>query len=389
MKIVRIVYDWPSPWSGLAPAPYGLTKAQALLGNDITVFCGKWPKAGTVEQIPGVRVYSFYREFVSGFMLLTTAPLMTLGFLLWRLFNRVDVYHVHGQFGLYFYFYKILFGFLDKAPVVAHAHVCFKARTLQMQKDGKRISRFAKYIDWPMSEFAQFLSTKVASAFIFVSENVKNEFLSFYKIDSKKCYVVESGVDSTLFKEPSKEEKTNFRKILNVSESDYLVSNLSFIVERKNTLVLVESLLSLPQEYKLLLVEAGNKEYIMKIKNLITIKNLNNRVIFVKPLSHLEVNRLYMASDMMVLPSSYEGFPKVVLEALSCGLKVIGGGFDFPLKVSGYYEVDNINAVSLSALIYEVSKNMDVVDSASVKEHFSWDNRARKINEIYEKILCK
>lgn len=387
MKIVRIVYDWPSPWSGLAPAPYGLTKAQVLLGNEVTVFCGKWPKAGTVEQIPGVKIYSFYREFVRGFMLLTTAPLMTFRLLLWRLFNKVDVYHVHGQFGLYFYIYKSLVSFLDKAPVVTHVHICFKARTLQMRKAGKKVSLFAKYVDWPLSELAQLLSTKVSSAFIFVSESVKSDFLLSYKVSENKCFVVESGVDTALFKEPSKAEKENFRKVLNVSESDHLISNLSFIVERKNTLTLVESLLFLPQEHKLLLIDAGNKEYIMKIKNFITTKNLNSRVVFVKPLSHLEVNKLYMASDMMVLPSSYEGFPKVVLEALSCGLKVLGSGFEFGVKVTGYYTINNLNAEDLSKLIIEVSKNNDTVDSTYVKERFSWDNRARKINEIYEKIL--
>ena len=50
MKILRIVYDWPPPWYGLAPAPYEMTVAQTKLGHTIDVFCGRWPRAGGAGQ---------------------------------------------------------------------------------------------------------------------------------------------------------------------------------------------------------------------------------------------------------------------------------------------------------------------------------------------------
>ena len=40
MNILRLVYEWPPPWDGLAPGPYELTEAQQKLGHDVVVFCG-------------------------------------------------------------------------------------------------------------------------------------------------------------------------------------------------------------------------------------------------------------------------------------------------------------------------------------------------------------
>src|SRR3989344_3395987 len=43
MNILRIVYDWPGKnviTEGLAPAPYGLSIAQARAGNKVYVLCG-------------------------------------------------------------------------------------------------------------------------------------------------------------------------------------------------------------------------------------------------------------------------------------------------------------------------------------------------------------
>jgi len=29
MNILRLIYDWPPPWDGLAPAPFEISRAQA------------------------------------------------------------------------------------------------------------------------------------------------------------------------------------------------------------------------------------------------------------------------------------------------------------------------------------------------------------------------
>ena len=40
MRILRCVYDWPPPWSGLAPAPYFLSKSQGKQNHNVLVLTG-------------------------------------------------------------------------------------------------------------------------------------------------------------------------------------------------------------------------------------------------------------------------------------------------------------------------------------------------------------
>ena len=47
------------------------------------------------------------------------------------------------------------------------------------------------------------------------------------------------------------------------------------------------------------------------------------RLIFLGGLAHSEVARAYQACDVFVLPSSREGWPNVVTEALACGCPVV------------------------------------------------------------------
>src|SRR3989344_1322734 len=84
MKILRIIYDWPPPWQGLAPHPYELTKAQVGLGHKFVIFCGHWPKAGQREKVDSVEFNTFVREPLPGTLTLTSSVFLFLYYLWWR-----------------------------------------------------------------------------------------------------------------------------------------------------------------------------------------------------------------------------------------------------------------------------------------------------------------
>ena len=382
MKIVRFVYEWPPPWIGLAPAPYELTKAQNELSNLITVFCARWPKAGPLKKISGVKIFTFFREPVMGTLLLTSAPLMTLSFLFWRLFNRVDVYHIHGHFGLYVYIYKFIFGFLDKTPIVAHFHNTVRGRKEELKKQGKEITPIRKFLDWPLAELSDRLAVKMSKACIFVSESLKEQAVLYYKVDPRKCYVLESGVNTKLFRQFSDKEKEDAKRRLGYSQSDVLILNDGFFVERKNIHLLIEALKYLPLEYKLMLVGKSELSYKQRLDSLIDQFGLGDRVKFLGEKNYEDIPDFLRASDLYVLPSSYEGFPKTVLQSLACGVPSIASGFSLPL-ITGLYELTSLDAKLLADKIREVSSLNTPVDTFSVSEKYSWDVRAKKLQSIY------
>ena len=69
MNILRIVYEWPPPWDGLAPAPYEVTAAQARLGHKIDVICARWPFSGPIEKLNNVTLHPLIREPLKGTLL--------------------------------------------------------------------------------------------------------------------------------------------------------------------------------------------------------------------------------------------------------------------------------------------------------------------------------
>ena len=106
MKILRLIYEWPPPWDGLAPAPYEMTQAQLKLGHTFDIFCGRWPFSGKIETLPNVLHHLFPREIVPGTLLLTSAPAMFIYYLYYRTKNKPDIIHAHGHFGAWLYLYR-------------------------------------------------------------------------------------------------------------------------------------------------------------------------------------------------------------------------------------------------------------------------------------------
>ena len=93
--------------------------------------------------------------------------------------------------------------------------------------------------------------------------------------------------------------------------------------ERKGQHLVVKALAQLPDEITLLMVgpyrELG---YEQKIEQLIERHGLSDRVDCLPFMEHVE--RAYRAGSIYLLPSTGEGMPNGMLEAMACGLVPIG-----------------------------------------------------------------
>ena len=75
-------------------------------------------------------------------------------------------------------------------------------------------------------------------------------------------------------------------------------------------------------DYHLVLVGEGILE--KELKDYCRSNTLSTKVTFAGYLSADKILDLYNESEIFVLPSLWEGFPKVLLEAMSCGAPAIG-----------------------------------------------------------------
>lgn len=390
MKILRIIYDWPPPWQGLASHPYELTVSQAKMGHEVEIFCGRWPKAGNIEQPKGVKINPIIREPFQGTIFFTSSVILFFKYLSWRKKNTPDIIHSHGHFGVWIYFYRV---FLQKyfpwskelqIPLVVHFHNIARDRWDSMEKAKKDIKPLSKYLVWPLSVFSDKKSVKGAAACIFVSEDNMKKAIDLYGADPKRCFVVESGVNPLLFRSVGSEEKENSKRDIGFDPDDKIILNHGLMSERKNVHLLIEALRYLPRNYKLFLVGSGDSGYVTKINTAIKENGLEGRVTKVGYTPYPLTPIAYQISDVFVLPSSWEGLPKVVMQGLSCGVPCLVSGFKLSEELKGLYYLESLDPEHIANYILHLVENPDSVDTQRIALHFSWDVRAREINNVYE-----
>jgi glycosyltransferase involved in cell wall biosynthesis len=361
MRILRLAYEWPPPWDGLAPAIYEITKAQEKLGNEVVVFSSQ----------------NFPRALKRFSVFLTTAPAILLGYLFRRFRRRVDLVHGHGHVTACFNLYRLLFGRLDMTPYVLHLHVTAAGREAKAQEKGSVLDFWTKHFEWPLHKFSDRLGCRVADAVICTSVRVRKEALEYYRADPQKVFVVENGVNTRRFA-PRRSQTSNLRS---------QVLYVGALTKRKNSHLLVEALRFLPKDYRLTIVGRGDEEYQRNLRNLVEKYNLHDRVDLVGYVEYPKLPRYYQDADILVLPSSYEGLPKVVLEALACGTPVLASGFRIQGEICGLHFLERLNAAALASRIEEVVSADGEVGIKKIRQRYDWSVKAREIQEIYEGIV--
>src|SRR3989339_401837 len=393
MKILRIVYDWPPPWLGLAPHPYELTVSQLKQGDEVTVFCGRWPKAGELEVPEGLKIFPIWREPIPDTVFFTSSIALFFKYLSFRKKkeNKVDMIHCHGHFGVWIYLYR---KFLKKympwsdelmTPLVVHFHNTAAGRKESLEKIG-RPKITSQLIGWPMSEYSDRLAADVADACVFVSDQLKQEAITHYGVKEDKCFVIESGVNPKRFTKVAQNEKEKSRHDLGLDMFDKVILYLGYLVERKGVHKLVEMMSFLPPYFKLVLVGSGDPSYVQIIQETIRKRGLENRVLRVGYTPYPQAPIAYQMSDLFVLPSEFEGMPKVLMESLSCGVPVlVSKAVKVSQDISGLENIDNNDdPKDLAAQVKSMIDNPPIVESTKIWSTYSWDMRAKELKRVYD-----
>lgn len=390
MRILRIFYDWPGPWGGLAPAGYEMTREQLKQGNKITLMCGFWQK-NPPQQLENVNIISIFREPIEGTIYFTSSVVLFFKYFFWRNKYKVDVIHSHGHFAIWIYLYRkiiksIPFAKFEFEPLfVTHFHNTFAGRWDSLKNEKKEIKWFSEKIAWPLGVMSDKWALESSDLCLFVSQNLLEEAVKFYGADRNKCIVVENGVNTELFKKVNSIERDRTRKELGYDVFDFVIINYGNMVARKNITKLVSALPYLPLNFKLLLIGSGSSKYMEEIDKIIIDNLLGSRV---KKISYTPYNELpipIQCSDLFVLPSDFEGLPKVVLEALSCEIPTLVSGFKFIEPMKGVTYIEDKDPKKIAEQILEISKNPEKIDIDNFRLKFSWKTKMAVVSNLYQR----
>ena len=143
-----------------------------------------------------------------------------------------------------------------------------------------------------------------------------------YHADEEKVRVVHPGVDLDLFR-PGDQRAARDQLGLNGHHTLLYVGRLDPI---KGLGVLLHTLASLETPREVQLLVAGGSEHdeeYIRLKGVARKLDVECKVEFLGSLEHSMLPLYYQAADVCVVPSYYESFGLVALEAMACGTPVV------------------------------------------------------------------
>ncbi len=220
----------------------------------------------------------------------------------------------------------------------------------------------------------------------------KKIIMKLFKLSEKSIEMIPIGVDTSIFR-PIDQNKA--KKLLKIDKNAKLISYVGRIEWRKGIGTLLfafkEALLKFPCS-RLYIIGGGRSKSARELeapelKRLFKIcqhLKITDKVKFLGPVRQKMLYKYYSASDVVVVPSYYEPFGIVPIEAMACGVPVVAsktGGLEFTVKdkETGYL-VKPRDYVQLSKKICIILKKGAHQYRNNclrrVKENFLWENIA-------------
>lgn len=157
-------------------------------------------------------------------------------------------------------------------------------------------------------------AAKRAAAIVTVSQALKDTVAAL-GVSPEKITVLRNGVDLDRF---GIRDRNAIRAKLNLTGPVWLA--VGHLIERKGVHI---TLAALGKAKDVTLLVAGDGPEGGALMQLASRLKINDRVRFIGAIGHRDLCDYYNAADAMVLASSREGMPNVVLEALACGTPVV------------------------------------------------------------------
>ncbi|HBE9181897.1 TPA: glycosyltransferase [Serratia fonticola] len=239
--------------------------------------------------------------------------------------------------------------------------------------------------------------SKKGSTVVAVSEQVKADLISSFKIWPDNIVVINNRVNADEIKIKATEKIEDYQ----FSEDKKYIINIGRFTKQKAQSKLIHAFSKLVQEnteldVNLLLMGEGGDERVLR--ELVSRLELNKRVDFLS----FKINpyKYLIKSNLLVLSSDFEGFPIVIAEACSLGVPFIGTDKSIPKEIFSdenewcNYVVETSNydedITKLSSLMYLCLSKSDFTEKLSILTE-CWDSKNDKKNQFseYDSLVLK
>lgn len=380
MHVLVVNYEFPPLGGGAGRGTYNLARELAANGHTVDVLTSRASDAQKIELVEGFNVHRVrsYRKGIhdSGFRGAFTFLLFAIPVFL-RLSARRNYDLVHYYFSLPTGLLSLLPGKHRKIPYVVSLRGSdvpnYDIFNKSLQFAHKLLLPITRKI-WRQSAQVVALSNDLAQTAAEVDDEVQIK-------------IIPNGIESDLFvydpglkMHARKQHPTDRVQLICVTR----------LVERKGVQILLKALQQLDDSLFLTVVGEGN--YAAELRVLASGLELDSKVRFHGYCPREELVALYNASDIFVLPSMAEAFGMVFVEAMSCGLPVIGaqvGGVPDIIKENNGILVppgsveDLAMAIQSLATDPERRKKLGQANRLKAVEQYSWQSVMGRYEAVY------
>lgn len=231
-----------------------------------------------------------------------------------------------------------------------------------------------------MLEFGEWCGARFCNHIIVISDVIRQ--LLVRKYGTKNQSLVFNGISL-----PVKSKRTDYIESLGLEPGKYVVSIGRFVKEKRFDDLINAFVKCGLSDYKLAL--AGDADHADEYSESLKALARKNGVVLTGFIKGEKLNQLMTNAALFVIPSSHEGLPFALLEAMSYDLDVISS--DIPanklecLSEDDFYPMGDVGA--LSQLIKQRLDKDEVKHRSYDLSAYDWDSIAKKTAEIYQDIL--
>jgi glycosyltransferase involved in cell wall biosynthesis len=394
LKILQIVYAFYPPYneSGNSRVAYGISKALALKGHDVTVYTTNvlsrdkmFELKKQVYNIHNVRVHYCKNILYKPYL---PIPLFFSKDLLSKIkesLMKYDIVHTH-EYRFYIspliYFYAKRF----RIPYIVQAHG-------SLSRIGPKQS-----LKWLFDALFGYRLLRNAAKVIALSR-VEAEQYKVMGVPEEKIAIIPNGIDLSEYAELP--PKGFFKKKFSISEDKKIILYLGRIHKTKGIEFLIKAYAYLKNKMNFkdaVLVIAGPDDgYLSEVKSLVHNLGISSSVLFTGLLSEIDKIRAYVDSDVVVNVEPSNVYGLVPLEAAACSTPVIVSSTNAISEVVATgefgYSVKYGDVISLASMLHRVLSNKELTEILGrngrkyIFSNFGWNKIIEKYEQVYTNVI--
>lgn len=381
MKIALVTHSFfPNSVGGRERYVYELADALSKTGNNIEVFTcsdnlfsgyNKKEKLFTIRYFPTIRIH-----FPTGYYRIPPSMILRL------LRTDADIIHAH-DIHHFTTFMSALVCKIRKKPFLLTEHG-------YPEQFG-----FEKLLIKVYDKFFLPIISMCSNKMIAVSEHIREELIHRYEVPRDKIQVIYNFIDLKKYTLAN----DSFRKKYSL-ENKNVILLVGRMVKEKGFNYVVEAMPKILEEVPntILLIIGPTNYHEKTLRRIVKEHNLENKIVFCGVVSEELLKSAYANSNIIVIPSTYEPFGIVALEAMAYGKPIVasrvGGLSEFLKDGKNSLLVEPGDVSGLESCIVALLKNKKLSRKISIGakrdvKMFGLNKFMKNMMEVYKPLINK